>query len=235
MITLFNFGKFGGLNDLSPFCLKLEAYLKMSAIPFEVKSGQKYLMKAPKGKLPYITDEGETIADSALIIEYLREKYGNTLDGWLSDEQRAIAHGFNKMIDENLYWTMVHSRWMLDHNWMILKKLFFGGFPFPLNKIIAPRVRKGVKKALYEHGIGRHSNAEIFEIGQRDLQALSDFLGQKEYFFGDQPSALDANAYGILAEFILLPDFTSPLMECAKSYENLVEFTDRVHGRYFTG
>jgi len=235
MITLYNFGRFGGLNDVSPFCLKLEAYLRMSGLDFEVKSGQKYLMKAPKKKLPYIMDEGQAIGDSNLIIEYLKQKYGDRLDGWLTQEQQAIAHAMTRMIDENLYWSMVHARWMLDHNWQKLRALFFAGMPFPLNKFIPPHIRKGVKNALYQHGIGRHSDAEIAEIAHHDLKALSDFLGDKEFFMGKQPCSLDAAAYGILAELILLPDFTAPVMDHAKSFANLADYAKRVDQRYFTG
>ncbi len=81
--------------------------------------------------------------------------------------------------------------------------------------------------------MGRHSDEEITEIGNRDLKALSDFLGNKTYFFGDKPTTLDAVAYGILVELIRVPLFTAPIFDKAKSYGNLVRFTERLHGNYF--
>ena len=111
--------------------------------------------------------------------------------------------------------------------------IIFGGIPFPLNKIIAFIARKNVLNASYKHGMGRHSDEEIIEIGNRDLKALSDFLGDKAYSFGDKPTTLDAVAYGILVELIRVPIFTAPIFDQAKSYGNLVRFTESFHANYF--
>jgi glutathione S-transferase len=233
MIKLYKFGPVGDVCDASPFCVKVEAYLRLRGLPYETFSGAHYLRKAPKGKLPYIEDNGKVIADSGFILQYLKETYGDTLDAGLSDSDKAIAHAFTKMIDENLYWTIAHARWKLDHNAEVLNQTFFGGIPFPLNKIIASIMRKRVINRLYQHGMGRHSDEEIVEIGNRDLKALSDFLTDKPYFFGDKPTTLDAVVYGILAQMIRMTIFTAPVFDKAKSYKNLAEFTGRFHENYF--
>ncbi len=44
-----------------------------------------------------------------------------------------------------------------------------------------------MKTKLWHHGIGKHSRDEIVKIGLDDLKALSDFLGEKKFFFGDKP------------------------------------------------
>jgi len=233
MIDLYKFGTIGPVSDPSPFCVKLEAYLKLAQIPYETRSGMKYLRASPKGKLPYISDEGKIVADSSFIISYLKEKYPVIPGDDLDNQQRATAHAFIKMIDENLYWTLVHARWGQEDNWLILKDIFFGSLPFPLKLFIPDMVRKNVLKGLKSHGIGRHSDAEIVEIACRDLQALSDYLGDKPWFFGDRPGTLDATAYGILSEMILLKTFTAPVFDKARLYENLVDFTNRFHAEYF--
>ena len=48
-------------------------------------------MRSPPKKLPFIEDDENKIADSQFIIDYLEEKYGNRLDGHLSDDQKALA------------------------------------------------------------------------------------------------------------------------------------------------
>ena len=65
MITLYGFGPAFGLPDPSPFVTKAETLLKMAAVPYRTALGN--LRKAPKGKLPYIDDDGAVIADSTLI------------------------------------------------------------------------------------------------------------------------------------------------------------------------
>src|SRR6476661_2469468 len=114
MITLYSFGPGFGLPDPSPFVTKAEVLLKMAKLPYRIDtSGFK---KAPKGKLPYIDDDGETIADSTFIRWHLEKKYKIDFDRGLSPEQRAIAWAFEKMLEEHLYWAVVHARWMDDVN-----------------------------------------------------------------------------------------------------------------------
>jgi glutathione S-transferase len=233
MIKLYKFGQIGGVCDASPFCVKVEAYLKLAGIPYETLSGAQNLRKAPKGKLPYIEDNGKIIPDSSLILKYLKETYGDHIDSHLSSTDKAIAHAFIKMIDEHLYWVLVHARWALEHNAKTLNRLFFGEIPFPLNKIIALKAQNHVKQALHGQGTGRHSANEITETGDLDLKSLSDFLGDKIYFFGDNPTSLDVTAYGILSQIILVSEFSAPIFDKAKSYKNLVAFTNRFHDEYF--
>lgn len=46
---------------------------------------------------------------------------------------------------------------------------------------------QGLKK-LKAHGIGVHTPEEIEQFGKNDLKVLSDMLGDKPYFFGDEPT-----------------------------------------------
>ena len=41
-------------------------------------------------------------------------------------------------------------------------------------------------------GIGVHTADEIIKMGQDDLQVLIDTLGDKPYFFGDEPTIVSA-------------------------------------------
>ncbi|MBL4894273.1 MAG: glutathione S-transferase family protein [Emcibacter sp.] len=233
MIELYKFGAKGPLCDPSPFCVKVEAYLRMADLPYKTHSGIQFLRSSPKDKLPYIKDDGATVSDSTFIIRHLEKKHNNALDGHLCDAEKAIAHGLTKMIDENLYWTVVHARWILDHNWLIMKEMFFGSLAFPLKLFIPNMIRKNVRKGMKKHGIGRHSDTEIAEIGSWDLKCLSDVLGDKNYFLGDRPSSLDAAAYGILSQMILSDTFTAPIFDKARTHQNLAAYTNRIHDKYF--
>ncbi len=103
--------------------MKLETYLRMSGLPFEIAPNAN-VMKAPKGKMPYIEDNGHAIADSTLIIEYLKKTYGDKLDAKLSSEQRAIALAMQRLMEENLYWAAVYSRWFEPDGWRLTQQAF---------------------------------------------------------------------------------------------------------------
>ena len=233
MITLYNFGPWKGLEDPSPFCMKVDCYMRAAEIDFEVKSGAQYLSKAPKKKIPFIEDDGSLIGDSTFIIEYFKEKYGDPLDAKLSPEQMAITQAFSKMLDENLYWCLVKSRW-IGEQYPQTREDFFGDMPVPLKWIVPRLAQRGVKKTLYLHGIGRHSEDEILDIARKDVAALADFLGEKDYFHGNEISTLDVIAFAFLVEFIR-PDVSHALNEMTRGFPNLVSFVERIHKRYYEG
>jgi len=79
MIHLYQFAPVWGIPNLSVFCVKLETYLRMANLSYEKHSTVPF--KAPKGKLPFIEDQGNKIADSRFIIDYLKKTYGDRLDG----------------------------------------------------------------------------------------------------------------------------------------------------------
>jgi glutathione S-transferase len=69
-IKLFQFPRMFGIPNVSPFCCKLETWLRIAKVPYEVVDTPDP-RKGPKGKLPFIEDGGVRIADSSLIVDYL--------------------------------------------------------------------------------------------------------------------------------------------------------------------
>ena len=57
MIILYTSGPYFGLPDPSPFVMKAEVLPKMADLPYEADTTG--FNKAPKGKLPYINNDGE--------------------------------------------------------------------------------------------------------------------------------------------------------------------------------
>jgi glutathione S-transferase len=99
LITLHQFQPAFGLPNASPFCMKLETWLRMAKLPYVAPLMHlSTLGKAPKGKLPYIVDGKKTVADTAFIIEYLKATYGDPLDDWLSTEQKTVSLAFQRLM-----------------------------------------------------------------------------------------------------------------------------------------
>ncbi len=232
MIKLHGFGENLGVKDPSPMVLKVDAYMRMAGINFNHNNHPSNLQKAPKGKLPFIVDDGQTITDSQFIFEYLKENHAN-LDEHLSKQETALAYLLTKSLDENLYFCLVYSRWMCEGTWQIVKKAFFSKLP-PVVRLLVPQlVRKKLARNLQGQGIGKHSHEEILHITQQSFIALSDLLADKDFFFGNEPSSFDASAYGMLASFIET-DINDEFTQLAKSYTNLVEYCKRVKSKYYS-
>jgi glutathione S-transferase len=231
MIKVHQFAPAFGLPNASPFCMKLETYLRMAGLPFElVNDGN--VMKAPKGKLPYIEDDGRVVADTHFIIEHLKGRYGDPLDASMTSTDRALATAFQRLLEEDLYWAVVHTRWIDDAGWAKTREAFFGALPLPLRWILPPLARRGLRAEMRGHGMGRHDVDQIHAIGCRDVDALADWLGDKPYMLGDQPRSLDASAHAFLANLLWAP-VESPIRRRAQARPALEAYCQRMKARYF--
>jgi glutathione S-transferase len=233
MITLYQFDPAFGLPNASPFCMKVETWLRMAGLPYEAPCMRMSVLgKAPAGKLPYIVDEGNVVADSTFIIDYLKAKHHLTLDDWLTPTQNAQALAFQRLLEENLYWTVLYSRWIEPAGWALTRPAFFGKLPAPLRWLVPVLARRGMRQELHGHGMGRHSAADIHSIGKRDITALADFLSEKSYFMGDTPCSLDASVYAFVANILWAP-LDHPLQRHARQYPQLRAYCERMKARYW--
>ena len=233
MIQLYQFDPAFGLPNASPFCMKLETWLRMAGLPFEAPLGTlRNLQRAPKGKLPYIVDQGVAIADSSFIIEHLKRQHGDTLDGWMDARQKATALALQRLLEEHLYWAVVYTRWVQQSGWALTREAFFGQLPVPLKWVVPSVARRGLIRELRGHGMGRHSEQEIIALGQADITALADFLGDKRYFMGSEPCSLDACAYAFVANLLWVP-VESELKRHAQRFPQLLAYCERMRARYY--
>jgi len=220
-----------GLVSVSPFCLKLDAFLRMTGIPHRSVTAATPFA-GPKKKAPWIEHEGRTIGDSAFIIAYLIERFGIDPDAALTPAQRGQAVAIQRLVEENLYWAMVYDRWVREENWPILKGSVLGEIAAPVRALLAPMARRGVKKQLAGHGMGLHSDDDIQAIARRDLGALAGMLGEQDWFFGAEPGLADATVFSLLAN-IRYPEFASPMRAMIESHTNLAHHTDRFRARFY--
>ena len=70
MLTLYSYPTLFGVADNNGYGLKVYAFLKLAGVPF----AHEHIFdasKAPRGQLPYIVDDGETVGDSETILAYV--------------------------------------------------------------------------------------------------------------------------------------------------------------------
>lgn len=231
MIQLYQFPGPWDVCSASPFCAKLEGFLRWQNIPYESFSIRS-LRGAPKGKVPYIVAQGRVMGDSNLIIDHLIKEYRLNPNEGLTPGQLAAGRALRYMCEESLYWAMVYFRWMEDAGWVLIKEKFFSMVPWWLRPLAEWKIRGYVRKELHMQGMGRHSREEIAAIACADLRALSDFLGDKPYFFGDAMTLADLVVFSVVANFLTGP-FDSPVSRYAATLGNLSAHTGRVRERCF--
>ncbi len=224
MIRLYQAPGAWGLPSLSPFCSKLSLYFQLSGLEFELRTAD--FRKAPKGKVPYIEDEGMILGDSGLSIEHCKQKYGDPLDEGLSPEQHALGHLVRRVCEESLYWVLIWRRWADDSGFAQLRPEFAKSLPPFLRPILLPVIRRKVIKSIQAQGTGRHSPEQIDALGIADLKAITA-LFRGPFLLGDSPSSYDATLYHWLLSFKLFKPENSVTRFLAEQ-ETLLKYMETV-------
>ncbi|KAH0622168.1 hypothetical protein JD844_024237 [Phrynosoma platyrhinos] len=83
-----------GIPSLSPFCLKMETYLRMADLPYQNYFDGKL---SPQGKMPWIEYNSKKVSGTEFIIDFLEEKLGVNLNKHLDPHERAVSRAVTKM------------------------------------------------------------------------------------------------------------------------------------------
>lgn len=226
MITLHQFPHPKDTLNYSPFCLKVETFLRLSGVPYQIKVDNQ-VDKYPKQKLPCIELDGQHLGDSTFILDHIKNKKGGLIDTSMSVESKAHLRAYQCMFEDNMYFGLLYYRWQMDHGWEGFSKKIFKGLPIAVRLVVAPMLRAKVKKTLNLQGMGRHTPEEVIELMKKDMSAAAGFLGQKKFFLGDHPTSLDCSAFAMLYNMF---GNGSPieLQNLANQYPTLVSYVERM-------
>lgn len=230
MITLYQFPPAFGLPNPSPFCFKVENYLRMTGEPYETRVGNP--RSSPKGKLPFIKDGGVVVSDSAHIVQHLVRTRGDKLDGRLAPRERALGHAVRRMLEEGTYFGLVYARWVDDAGFDAAGGEMFQSMSPVARALVIPIARRMVRKQTHAQGTGRHAPEDIYSMVADDVASLADILGDQPYFLGAEPASVDATAYAFLATLLWSPR-PPGLQGLVEKHPNLEAYCDRMKARYY--
>jgi glutathione S-transferase len=235
-MIVYAYGPAWGCADLSPFCVKLQTWLRMAGLPYESRVG--HVRKMPKRKLPAVELDGQVTGDSALIIEQLRQRHGDPLgDDALDSATRAQARALRAMLEAELYFAAAYLRWAPEHAWRVYEPEIAAyvrrvGAPRLLAPLAARAARREVLAQLHAQGMGRHTPEQVAAIGVDCVTALADYLADKPFMLGAEPRTLDATVFAVV-HCVLLAPFESALKDCMRARANLVAYHDRMLARWW--
>ena len=225
MITLYSYPSLFGVADNNGYGLKVFAFLRLAGLPF----AHEHLFdasSAPRGQLPYMIDDGETIGDSESIIAHLIRKFRLTIDAALSARERDLSLLVTRLLDD-LYWVMSYSRWKDERYWP--------AFRAALLREHASLTEDGLAKArefnfqrYHFQGIGRYEPEAAYQRGLADLGVLADLIPENAFIHGAKPTSVDAAIYGFIAN-IHFYDIETPLKQFVSARQNLVRHCLTLH------
>lgn len=215
----------------APFPLKLATWLRMAEIPYEFVV-ENDASKGPKGKSPWIELGDLRMGDSTLIIQHLSERAGVDLDAHLDGPARALALAVQRMVEEHYHQCFEHQLFLGERGGRARLLELAAQMPVPIRWLLPTVVTRHFSKQLHARGMARHSEQVIIDQGKADLDALSELLGDKRYFMGDEPSTIDACVFGFLGVSAYV-EGDNPLFRHAASLDNLMRYCERIRLRYF--
>lgn len=227
MIVLHQFDSVFGLPNASPFCMKLETFLKMSGLPYQIEPVRDPTA-TPKGKAPFVEIDGEAVGDSALIARLLEEHYGIDLDRGLTPGERAASHAFCVMLEERTYFALLHERWIDERNWPIVRDAYLGDLPPP----IQDQIRERTRGRLAGQGMGVHRQEEIQALAIGDIDAIAAWLSEMPFFMGGAPTKADCTVHAFVCNLLGGP-FATPISDAARRHPNLVAYNGRMLDRFW--
>ncbi|XP_055491844.1 failed axon connections homolog [Leucoraja erinacea] len=216
--------------SLSPFCLKMETYLRMADLPYQNYFDGKL---SPQGKMPWIEYNHQKVSGTEFIIDFLQDKLGVNLNKHMDSSERAVSRAITKMAEEHFYWAIVYCQWVdnLHETGKILS--VSGPFSGFLKWILCHLTKGIVKREMYGQGIGRFSKEEIYILMEKDMRALSVILGDKKYIMGPRPSTVDAAVFGQLAQAMWTLPGTRPEQLIRDELVNLAMYCERIKRKFW--
>ena len=230
MLTLHIFGPALGLPDPSPFAIKAMMLLKLAGLDYSTRCAD--VRKAPKAKLPVLDDSGVLVPDSTFIRLHLERTRGIDFDAGYDARERATAWSVEKMLEDHVYWLLVHDRWLDDTNFRRGPATFFKTVPAPLRPFVIAAIRRQVRRNLWGQGIGRHNASERALLAERAIDTAANILGDRQFLLGDRPCGADATFYAFVA-VALAPGFEGAIHEAVMLHSNLIAYRDRMSTTYF--
>jgi glutathione S-transferase len=225
MLTLYSYPTLFGVADNNGYGLKVFAFLRLAGVPFR----HEHIFdasSAPRGQLPYIVDEGETIGDSEAIIAHVKRKYRLTIDDGLSTAEHDTDLLVTRMLDD-LYWVMSYSRWKDERYWKQFRDALLREHPRLTEEGLVGAKDYNATR-YYFQGIGRYEPDQAMARGLADLRVLANLIPASGFVHGPKPTSIDAGIYGFIAN-IYFYDIETPLKQFVVTHDNMVRHCRAIH------
>jgi len=135
-----------------------------------------------------------------------------------------------RALEQHFAFVVLYTHFIRAEGWTYARATF-GSVPTIARPLLASMVRRRMRKILWTQGVLRHADADIIEAGLRDWRAVLTVMGEGPFFFGGEPSGIDAIVFAALATTPLTP-IASPIRDFLRSQPQCVAYAERRRGRF---
>ncbi|MCA9719270.1 MAG: glutathione S-transferase family protein [Myxococcales bacterium] len=227
MIRLHQFPPPEGLPvSASPYCTKVELYLRLTAREHEVVSAPDP-RKSPSKTVPWVTwSDGGVTTDSSAILERL-EREGPALDDGLPEAARARGEQLVARVESPIYFSTLFSAFVDQEGWMTHREYVKAGLPWLLRPIVPAFIRRSQVIKCAANGF---TSAADYAKGVTAVEEVSAALGDAPFLSGDAPRVVDCCVWAQLVGLVYTHQATPP-REALRGDARLADYITRVAAR----
>jgi metaxin len=214
--------------------LGVQAFLKMVNLPITIKEMYNATSMSPNGKVPVIKSGPYVVAEMEGVTQLAFAK-GAVLGENLNAAEKADLRAYMSLVHNVLGNAMLYFCWVDEFIYNHLTKHRCASpFKFPLSYLYPWKKRSTICSQLDALKWGKRTPEEVYKEVETCLQALSERLGEGEYFFGTTQTELDALVFGYLFTMITTPlPNSNQLGNLVKQQPSLVRFCQRLEKNLF--
>jgi len=222
-----------GLPSFDIKSLHVLTYIKLSGAEVNLHPTTKSWFPKEHKTLPCLCTPDDGLIDKPEdIIKYLR-KQGFDMDLKFNIDVANNILPLSALISERLLPAVLSTIWMDNVNFKeVSHSMYARSCKYPLNFVTPNSQQKEAENFVKEFKFVMDNDekviAQIRSDAQATLNLLSEYLGEKEYIFGKDPSSLDALLISILAPLLKLPFTSSKLQNYLKSCPNICQYINRI-------
>ncbi|CAG9534942.1 unnamed protein product [Cercopithifilaria johnstoni] len=228
VVYLYQFSRASSSPNISPFCFKVETWLRANKLKHELRS---YWNFQPWERyLPFVELNGEKISCSQLIVEQLQRHFN--LNDQLEKVDIGVARAIDRMIERNTHYLLLYfifvenlPKFLQGFEPSLIKRWFMRGTISPFHD--------KVRRTFVDMGFSKCSRNDLISMLQKDIAAIDVILGDKKFLFGVKPTLSDFTVFGHLATSYYLP-FHQPITDILDDkYPRVKRLIERMRQHYY--
>jgi len=219
--------------------LHVLTYIKLCGAKVELHPTLKSFIGSGSRSLPrFHTADDEDIFTPTAMIQHLKEN-GFDLDANIPGSITKDILPLSALIEDRLLPAVLYTFWMDQENYGdVTHQMYAKNCRFPLNFNTPLMLQKGYEFNLREAKClgeneevdAKTANKKLIKPCLSVLNQISEFLGEKDFILGEQPSSLDALLFSVLAP---ITESKGKLCDKVKSLQNIVRYINRIQTNHF--
>ncbi|GMR45158.1 hypothetical protein PMAYCL1PPCAC_15353, partial [Pristionchus mayeri] len=192
VVYLYQFGGTPTASSLSPFCIKVEAFLRLHSIKFERRNT--FTGRGQNNLLPFIELNGEHHSDSQIIVRRLTQIF--KLKTYQDEQSAAIGHAVDRLLDNHTFNLILMAKQPVVGKVVEAGAVGVPAFLMPLVSTLGGYFMGQQMAARGATSVGKFNEVDRNELLRNDLLQLQTILGKKKFLLAEEPTTVDCTALG---------------------------------------